>query len=1401
MEYYDSASVKLRHQLNLIYSELTTEQQRIIQLFSVVYEPINRSRFLNCLNQTGIKQENGKTFNSKILKIEIENLLKNNLIIEEKQLLRCHPLMAEIATRDAIKAGVWEQMVETIEKNVPISSYYNSREFRDRLQLWREVRIGIYRQDLKFIEQQLESYKEYTYNRRQISLGEILFEVLNNPFDPNFFRQLPKKLYELGLRVILSNSAMYLFDGEAQFNLLSQKFTHSQESCSDDLKLLLIEQYILRDDIEAAKYCLEKIGEKQQKSSQHLRGWLAFLEGNHQEAIENYAVALKTFRKATGKRKVFFDSIAGIFFILALLKNGSPEKLKQAEDYASIIAGNTEHQFGDIYTWLKKLVQIQRGDLSQKDWIKNAYITPNQEHHSIETFFCALCLYWIDPRQAKKTLPSLLKPLAEQAEAIGYYWLAGEAAELLFRLKMRNDSKLLEAVYSKSETFSLIDLVKPQQAWEISLKALANLQSNGGSQSVISVQKRLVWLISYYSNSFNLEPREQKITAQGVWSKGRPIALKRLSKNPGQFDYLTAQDLKICAQIETQYYGYYENLEYSFNQQAILLLVGHPLVFWADSPQTRVEIVKGEPELIVKKASKDRLTLEFFPKIPKNKNSFVIVKETPTKLKVIEITPEHERIATILGKNNRLNVPAAASEQVLAAINGIARIVTVHSDIGVGNVESAVEVPPNSQPHLHLLPAGEGLKAALLCRPFGEAGSYYRPGKGGTTLITEIEGQRIQTHREMDKEEQLANAIIKACPTLTRYCEEDGEWLITEIEDCLELLLELQNLGEEIIIEWPEGEKLQVTHQADTSNFKMQIGRQQDWFAATGELKIDENLVLDMENLLMLLEQTPSRFIPLGNGEFLALTKAFRQRLDELRILSEKQGKGLRFHSLAALSLQETLESVGMLEADKHWQEQVRQLKEIKDWQPVLPSTLQASLRDYQLDGFAWLARLARWGVGACLADQMGLGKTIQAIAAILTRASVGPALIVAPTSVCINWISETQKFAPTLNPLQFSSANRQKLLDELQPFDMLVCSYGLLQQEEVAQMLAQIEWQMIVLDEAQAIKNINTKRSRAAMKLQAQFKLITTGTPIENHLGELWNLFRFINPGLLGSLEQFNQRFAIPIEKNQDKQVRKQLKKLIQPFLLRRTKTQVLEELPTRTEITLHVELSEPEIAFYEALRREALAKLSDSDAPAGTKHLQVLAEIMKLRRACCHSRLVMPDSQLPSAKLSLFAEVLDELIENGHKALVFSQFVDHLHILRNYLDRQEIAYQYLDGSTPAKQRKSRIDNFQGGSGDVFLISLKAGGTGLNLTAADYVIHMDPWWNPAVEDQASDRAHRIGQQRPVTIYRLVTKDTIEEKIVALHRHKRDLADSLLEGSEISAKMSTDELLQLITNS
>ena len=441
------------------------------------------------------------------------------------------------------------------------------------------------------------------------------------------------------------------------------------------------------------------------------------------------------------------------------------------------------------------------------------------------------------------------------------------------------------------------------------------------------------------------------------------------------------------------------------------------------------------------------------------------------------------------------------------------------------------------------------------------------------------------------------------------------------------------------------------------------------------------------------------------------------------------------------------------------------------------------------------MSRLAHLGAGACLADDMGLGKTLQCLAVLLNRGKSGPALVVAPTSVAANWVSEIARFAPSLRPILFSDADRETVVESLGKRDLLICSYGLLANE--APKLQSRRWQTLVLDEAQAIKNAETKRSEAAMGLEADFRIVLTGTPMENHLGELWNLFQFINPGLLGSSESFQERFAIPIERDHRRDVQRQLKQLIAPFILRRTKSQVLDELPPRTEITVPIELGENEAAMYEAIRQKALQNLEDSDDDR-PMHIKILAELMRLRRFCCHPDLVDPNAGLEAAKLERFTETVTDLIAGGHKVLVFSQFVGHLQLLRERLDERKISYQYLDGSTPAKKRKTSVDAFQDGEGDVFLISLKAGGVGLNLTSADYVIHMDPWWNPAVEDQASDRAHRMGQQRPVTVYRFITTGTIEERILKLHESKRDLADSLLEGTESSAKLSAEELMKLI---
>jgi SNF2 family DNA or RNA helicase len=586
-------------------------------------------------------------------------------------------------------------------------------------------------------------------------------------------------------------------------------------------------------------------------------------------------------------------------------------------------------------------------------------------------------------------------------------------------------------------------------------------------------------------------------------------------------------------------------------------------------------------------------------------------------------------------------------------------------------------------------------------------------------------------------------------------------------------------------------------HAAGAKGLKLRVAAARDWFSLTGDVRIDDDQVLEMQFLLDRLERAPGRFVALDDGRFVALTHQLRAQLAQLANVSEVHNGVRRVHKFGAPALEQALGDAGDVSVDAAWKNHVARIRKAEAWTPQIPATLQAELRDYQAEGFFWLSRLAQWGAGACLADDMGLGKTVQAIAVMLERAAHGPILVVAPTSVCPNWIAEIVRFAPTLTPFRFGNVtDRAALVAGLGKRDVLVCSYGLLHQESEA--LAGREWAMLVLDEAQAIKNAQTKRARASVEINAGFRLALTGTPIENYLDELWSLMNFLNPGLLGSREAFQKRFAIPIERDRDAQAKQALRTLIRPFLLRRTKAAVLSELPPRTEQTITVEMGEGERVFYEALRQRALETIDALDAAKGKRKIHILAEISRLRRACCNPALIDPGIGVPSAKLDAILELVDELLRNRHRALVFSQFTGHLALVRAALDARGIEYEYLDGGTPPAERERRVAAFQAGGAPLFLISLRAGGTGLNLTAADYVLHLDPWWNPAVEDQASDRAHRIGQERPVTIYRLVMQDSIEEKILALHRDKRDLANDLLDGGEIAARLSEEELVGLI---
>jgi superfamily II DNA or RNA helicase len=447
-----------------------------------------------------------------------------------------------------------------------------------------------------------------------------------------------------------------------------------------------------------------------------------------------------------------------------------------------------------------------------------------------------------------------------------------------------------------------------------------------------------------------------------------------------------------------------------------------------------------------------------------------------------------------------------------------------------------------------------------------------------------------------------------------------------------------------------------------------------------------------------------------------------------------------------------------------------------------LPEKLHSQLRDYQRHGVNWLVFLKRAGLGALLADDMGLGKTFQALCAIQ-----GKSLVAAPTSVLRNWVEEARRFRPELSLSLYHGPGRTIDPDA----DLVVTSHALLRLDQEA--LGAVEWDTVIIDEAQAIRNPDTDLARAAYSLPSHFRVSLTGTPIENRLIDLWSQLHFLNPGFLGGLSDFEDRYVRPIELGENEPLER-LRERIRPFFLRRLKSEVAPELPPRTEITLYSELSDPEREVYEtvrlAARRDVLAKLE-----AKGNVLAALEALLRLRQAACHSALVPGQEATTSSKSELLLTSLETAAAEGHKSLVFSQWTSMLDLLEPHMKARDLPFLRLDGST--RDRGSVVERFQNDEGtSVFLISLKAGGTGLNLTAADHVFLFDPWWNPAVEEQAFDRAHRIGQEKPVFVHRLVTSNTVEERILALQEEKRALAD--MATGRAPAALTRDDLLRLL---
>jgi SNF2 family DNA or RNA helicase len=978
----------------------------------------------------------------------------------------------------------------------------------------------------------------------------------------------------------------------------------------------------------------------------------------------------------------------------------------------------------------------------------------------------------------------LEKPIAQYAKKAfenKHYVLAYEAAHLLIKwFPNYIYEHLFNEIAAKLNYEPAVSLVKHPDEWEKQLNSYFSLEA---IQMVLRKEaddgKTRVAYRFFFDNTVYAIPILQSRNTAGVWTFGRNISMKNFIEN--NVDCMTEQDKRI-ASCETLY-------SYVLGKKAIVEMIGHPRVFLKET-NILVELVAAQPVINVVQSLGKTYKIEC--DIKDIREGIIIRKETNTRYKVYNLTKFQCDIINAISKSKP--IPEEGHGKLMQILKHFSAYAQVQSDLIVGEDDTQLRpVDTDSRIHVQLLPMGDGVKAELFVKPFKTHPPYCKPGRGGKSLIATENEERVRVTRNLEEENIYNERILNEIQSIENLqTADDGLMAFDNPFDALELLDILERHRDISVVEWPEGERLKIRKKVSFGDLTLKVTSNINWFELEGELKVDEGMVLTISKLLELVRSGQGRFVELSNGEFLALSDQLRRRLSELAAFTSESKDGIIVNRFASASMMDTFDEFENLSVDKAWNDFRKRLQTVQLSDLSVPSLLQTELRPYQVSGYQWMIRLSEWGAGACLADDMGLGKTVQAIAVLLHRAHAGAALVVSPVSVMPNWISEVNRFAPTLNVKTLRNTDREITLASLEAGDLLITSYGLLLSEE--KNITAKQWATVILDEAHAIKNYNTKTSKAAMSLQADFRIILTGTPIQNHLGEIWNLFQFINPGLLGSLSHFTDTFIRP----EDEKTRKRLKKLITPFILRRTKTAVLEELPPKTEIVRKITLSDEEIAFYEMLRRRAVASLENDDSPQGAKHLKVLAEITRLRLACCNPALVYPEVTVESTKLSTFLEIASELKDNGHRALVFSQFVSHLGIVRKALDEAGYTYCYLDGSTTLHKRESEVRSFQNGQGDFFLISLKAGGLGLNLTAADYVIHLDPWWNPAIEDQASDRAHRIGQTRPVTVYRLVAEQTIEEKIIQLHNTKRDLADSLLEGSDQSAKLSIDELMSLI---
>lgn len=947
----------------------------------------------------------------------------------------------------------------------------------------------------------------------------------------------------------------------------------------------------------------------------------------------------------------------------------------------------------------------------------------------------------------------------------------------------------------KTDTACLANAFQSRKPWE---RLLDRLQDAVVSQtksipdkSIGEFVPHISWEIdSAQGEGYSWVTVEPRIITSARAKKGRRGRLEDLSQRYEDLFNETDRSVMTHLKAESTDSFYSTRRTFSLDAHALLELVGHPHV--QDRSGQPLIVERGAVELRVQQL-KEGTRIQVVPETIASGSPIAWERPETGRMVVFYRAPVLGAVLEILG-NTDLVIPHEGSIRLTPILEALAKYCRVITDgtLMLGNAHR----DSDSTIYVSLRWSGSILWLDPQILPLGGTDLSCFPGRGDPHVTRSLNDTLCTATRDLELEKQNLDALLKTCPRLQELSKDEFErgdvCMIGNLEDALEVTMELVRADAQV--SWESQLRLTAPRAVDDSRFKICLGKAEDWFQAEVHFEVDENKVLGLRELID-ARIGDSRFVRVNQDKIVALSQAMKRRLDRLAIAGEVTQDGVKCSLTTLPVLDVIVRDFKHQDFDKEIKGQFKELHRALAYKPSLPRNLNATLRSYQEHGYVWMSRLAKAGLGACLADDMGLGKTVQTLALLCKRQTQGPALVIAPASVVQNWVDETRRFAPKLRVKELSELRHDFDPEAIRDRDVVIASYGIMT-KEIA-LLEQVRFASLVFDEAHALKNWRTRRTQAAARIHAEFRLGLTGTPVENHVGEIWSLFQILVPGLLGTKKAFEERFSSPLVSSVP-DIRA-LKAFLEPFILRRTKSQVLTELPELNESVLNVVPNAKELAFYRALQEEALEAVAEAEACAiPEKRFKVLAEMTRLRQAAVDPRLVDDLLGPEGEKIALLVRKLLAIRKEGHRALVFTQFLGSLGLIRDALAQAGVEFFEISGSTAPKARAKKIAAFQAGERDVFLISLRAGGVGVNLTGADYVFHVDPWWNPAVEDQATARAHRMGQENPVQVYRLITSGTIEQKVMRLHERKRGLAEDLLGNLDKAKKLSLTQLREML---